>query len=1023
MIPARLLPLVLVLSLTVPALASSLGETVRQYLTLAHEGRFDALPKAPEGAGTERFENRLRGLLRVRCVRVEGIALREVSEGGGTAEVEIAISKQNRESGGAWSAPEVTPLRLRLARSGDTWLVSAVESLDDELADRLIAADDGERRRLLAENEDRITGGLAWVLFHRAMTVINSAKSLEAGPIGALARDIAIRAGDRRAEAAALGIDVIEARIRGDLPRTLALGREAIAIGEESGDPDVLSRAWNNMSRALVADNAQRLDSSEQAKAEEDEALRLALLYARQAEDATMLVRVLENLALRAAASCDYYTARARQEELLPIARLVGDRLGEIGYEIQVANIYAAQSDRELSRFHHAKAMELTAKYDPRRHPYAMIRYAGSLAEEGRAAEAREVLARALQRDEKGAVKMPANVLSPNMVAFAMRTLASIAAEEGKLEDAECLFAESQAILGKDDPRNFAFMLAPYYEKRGQYTRVLHHALGTVAGSGMKADASTAALTFAARAYRALGDSGRALALVQEAIDILERQDQRLSGGEEQKIRSADLIASSYELAAELVLDRGEIADALAFLESGRGRVLAEVIENGRPGASAAAEQTEQKARLAHERALAALNVDLDRAAGNRAVAAKLETQLSEERKNYESYVDGLRARSQRNRVARRHFAPSDVAGLLGRLPDGMAAVEYFLDDRQLHMFVARNGGEVVHRRIAIERDALRERVDAFVKAISTNDLRARSAAEDLYALLIAPVEKDLRAGETLLVIPDDALWRVSFAALADARGRFLVERWPVVYAPSISVFTEMAARRGPIREEARPEPGLLLAVGNPTLDSAAASGFAAYYRTASTLGPLPHAELEVDAVRLLYGPSHCQVLKRQEATESRTKAAMGHAGVVHFATHGLLDDRNPMYSRLALARGGEPTEDGWLETWEIARLDIHADLVVLSACETARGRIGDGEGVVGMAWSFFVAGAKSTLATQWKVESEHTAHFMIRFHEGLKAHMDKARALREAQLRSIRDPRHRHPFYWAAFVLFGSDS
>jgi CHAT domain-containing protein/tetratricopeptide (TPR) repeat protein len=1017
MTPVHFLSAMVALFLAIPLFAAPIEETVVRYLTLAHEGKFDDLPKTATGEGTDRFENRLRSVLRVRCLRVDGIAVQRISEDA--AEVEIAVSKQNRVTRGPWSAPEVTPLRLRLARDGETWLVSAVEFLDEEFADRLIAAGDEERRTLFAENERRITGGLAMAVYQRAMALINSPTADKAPPVGALARDIAVRAGDRQAEAAAIGIAVIHSRIHRRFATGIALGREAIAIAEETGDPDALARAWNNISRLIAGDNHERKDFSEQSDAEEEETLRLALLYARQAEDATLLVRVLENLALRASARGDYYTARGHQEELLPIVREIGDRIGEIGYEIQVANLYAYQDDTELSRFHHRKAMELTRKYDPRRHPYTLIRYAGMLVQDERYAEARELIARAVQRDEKGAVKLVTNSLSANMAAFALRLLAGIAAEEGRIEDAVCLVAEAQALLPRHDLRNFAYMLSPYFEKRGDHRRALRYALQTAASGDMQSTVYMQSMIFAARAYRALGDPSRALALTREAVDVLEEQDLRLSGGEEQRIRLADLIASAYELAAELALERGEVVDALAFLESGRGRVLAEVIENGRPGAAVAAEQTDEKRRVAYEENLARLNVELARAvaAGNRTDAAKLEQQLFDGRHAYQSFVDGLRARSERRRATRRRFAPSDVRELLGGLPEGMAAIEYFVDGRQLHLFVARKNGNLMHRAIAVEREALRERVNEFVKAISTNDLRARAAAERLYRLLIAPIENELHEGETLLIVPNDVLWRVSFAALADARGRFVIESWPLVYAPSIAVFNEMAERR--MRS---PEPVTLLAIGNPDVDAAASSGYAAYYRTGA-LGPLPHAEIEVDAVRRLYGPRHCRVLKRHEATESRTKSEMARADMVHFATHGLLDDRNPMYSRLALARGGEPAEDGWLETWEIARLDMKADLVVLSACETARGQIGDGEWVVGMAWSFFVAGARSTLATQWKVESEHTARVMIRFHEALKSDLDKARALREAQLRSIRDPRHRHPFYWAAFVLFGSDS
>jgi CHAT domain-containing protein len=262
----------------------------------------------------------------------------------------------------------------------------------------------------------------------------------------------------------------------------------------------------------------------------------------------------------------------------------------------------------------------------------------------------------------------------------------------------------------------------------------------------------------------------------------------------------------------------------------------------------------------------------------------------------------------------------------------------------------------------------------------------------------------------------------VPFAALVDARGRFLVERSAIVYAPSITTYALVAEARGKLRQS---RPSSLFAVGNPTLDASTSTTFTSFYRDA-TLNPLPDAEREVDALQGIY--RHAVVLKGAEATEAKAKAAVGGASVVHFATHALFDDHNPMYSRLALARDGSAPEDGWLEAWEIMRLDVPADLVVLSACETARGEIGGGEGVVGMAWSFFIAGARSTLATQWKVASARSADLMIEFHRSLSARaprspMRKAAALRDAQLRLMRDERYWHPYYWAAFVILGDGS
>jgi CHAT domain-containing protein len=135
-----------------------------------------------------------------------------------------------------------------------------------------------------------------------------------------------------------------------------------------------------------------------------------------------------------------------------------------------------------------------------------------------------------------------------------------------------------------------------------------------------------------------------------------------------------------------------------------------------------------------------------------------------------------------------------------------------------------------------------------------------------------------------------------------------------------------------------------------------------------------------------------------------------------------VLNDAAPLYSHLALATNDEK-EDGLLEAWELMQMDLKAELAVLSACETARGRISAGEGVIGLSWALFVAGVPSTVVSQWKVESSSTRDLMLGFHRGLRNKtrpLTKAEALRQAVLPLLKNPRTDHPFYWAGFVLVG---
>jgi CHAT domain-containing protein len=154
------------------------------------------------------------------------------------------------------------------------------------------------------------------------------------------------------------------------------------------------------------------------------------------------------------------------------------------------------------------------------------------------------------------------------------------------------------------------------------------------------------------------------------------------------------------------------------------------------------------------------------------------------------------------------------------------------------------------------------------------------------------------------------------------------------------------------------------------------------------------------------------------------------------------------------LFNAGSAKEDGFLEAREIIQLDLHAELAVLSACETARGRVRAGEGLIGMSWALFVAGAPTTIASQWQVDSASTARLMTSFHRKLKSRLlpagfqptksqvlrhplaarrllgalaspegwelSKAELLRQASLSLMSDPKYRHPFYWAGFIVMG---
>jgi CHAT domain-containing protein len=327
---------------------------------------------------------------------------------------------------------------------------------------------------------------------------------------------------------------------------------------------------------------------------------------------------------------------------------------------------------------------------------------------------------------------------------------------------------------------------------------------------------------------------------------------------------------------------------------------------------------------------------------------------------------------------------------------------------------------------LEIKRKDLFDRAENFRRRLASRDLSFRETATELYNLLLKPAAAQLQGKTNIIIVPDGALWDLPFQALQAENNRYLVENFAISYAPSITVLREMKKlhKKGSRDEE---DSATLLALGNPTLGSKVTERVKTVLMD-EKLTPLPEAEKQVQGLKQLYGASHSRVYTGNEAREERIKAEAGNYRLLHLATHAILNDASPMYSQVVLSQtGGEGKEDGLLEAWELMQMNLKADLVVLSACETARGRIAAGEGVIGLSWALFVAGCPTTVVSQWKVESASTTELMLEFHRNLKPNLDgkmpgitKAEALRTAALKLMKNSEYKHPFYWAGFVMVG---
>jgi CHAT domain-containing protein len=178
----------------------------------------------------------------------------------------------------------------------------------------------------------------------------------------------------------------------------------------------------------------------------------------------------------------------------------------------------------------------------------------------------------------------------------------------------------------------------------------------------------------------------------------------------------------------------------------------------------------------------------------------------------------------------------------------------------------------------------------------------------------------------------------------------------------------------------------------------------------------------EVTSVAKRYKSNEAVVFQGRAAKEENVKGNeyLGTARRIHFATHGVISERQPQYSGLVLTLDEDPKEDGLLQVYEIFNLKLNADLVVLSACKTGLGKEVKGEGLIGLTRAFMYAGARSLVVSLWQVADPSTAELMVKFYERLDRAGDKADALRQAKLELIQSGRYAHPFYWAPFVLVG---
>jgi CHAT domain-containing protein len=564
-----------------------------------------------------------------------------------------------------------------------------------------------------------------------------------------------------------------------------------------------------------------------------------------------------------------------------------------------------------------------------------------------------------------------------------------------------------------------------------------------------------------ARIERDRGELAAARSAIGSALEITER----LRAGVLRPDQRVSFLASRrsyYESLVDLLmrLDRiepgaGHDVDAAGASEQARARGLLDLLAREkvdvRRGIPAQLKQREQEigariarlqTRLLSSASLALPETEIKRLDRDLAKEEEEERELDAEIWRLKPAYAAVRAP--------RPLPPHEIQKLLD---ERTALLEFFLGDESSYLFVVTSQALATYPlppKPEIAR--LVERVNSVVNEDSR--LRSGHFAEDayeLYRMLLVPAARELHSHRHLIVAPDGVLYSLSFEALLTGpdAGRprrdlpYLVRDHSVSYIPSASVLAQLLSERRPAGD-ARSGSKLFVGFGDPGKESPPdraggpaprvgggcniTSGEGEQIRAERARAvmaeprPLPAARDEVCRIAALFPPERVAVFAGADATEEtvKTNALVTSARNLHFASHGLLDENHPELSGLRLAHADGSEEDGLLQVREIFNLELHADLVVLSACNSGLGKVVSGEGLIGMTRAFFYAGAGSVVVSLWQVDDESTSDLMVSFYRHLQEVGDKSEALRRAKLELIDGSRYFHPYFWAPFVLVG---
>lgn len=844
---------------------------------------------------------------------------------------------------------------LELERKDGAWKIRSAERAPATIARALLdAPDEAQRERILAENTDLELGSIARAMAHELFRPPQRDEKWFA-----YARELAGRGGsvvDLSIVAQALSIDQTG---KGRHAESLVNAQLALDLGRQSGDlPAIVTALWGTALRGNAF----------------DQDMREAIDMIDQLPDPRIALRMQTVVTSRE--GVDLPRALAEADRLAKLSRQYEWPEGELNALLLLANLHASLRNYDATLLHVEEALR-RAKADRNELVAAVALHNVALSH-----LARGDMRRGIEIMRRSVIEADRHLV-PLQQANVWRDLGTALRKQGSFADAEAALTRALARATIDTAHPLEPGMAGTVHTRFAELRLAQRRFREAEEEARRAAEMLApmdgseelirAMTVRASALRALDNGEEALAELQRAISLLDSTLQHLPADEISRAAFLDDYLEPFSMTIDLLVEAGRIEEAALLSERMRARELRDTLARGNVDLS----ETMSAEELQEEQRLQQKIVTLTRGGGEGLDAARAELRAFYARLYLERPELRLRRGGDR-RDDERIAAP----------PAGTAVISFVVAaSRTIAFTVTRGtGGEaqVAAKSIPIDAAELQSRAARFARQLNDRDLHYGESARSLYKVLFGTA--DLARYRLVYFVPHDVLWSIPLHALRDAAGTPLVRRVAVAYAPSIAF--------------------------------AKASNARAASRLLAIAGPLHDAEREASALVAIYGKERSRLYAGAEARESTFKKEAPRFDVLHIATHGFVDDDNPMYSALELSASGDAHEDGRLEAREILRLDLHAQLAVLSACETGRGKIARGEGVIGLAWAFLAAGCPRTVVSQWKAESASTKELMIAFHRALRGGEAPAHALRTAQLALMRKPGYEHPFYWAPFIV-----